>query len=135
VHERGVHLAQPVRDPRRQDLPQFQQRRKRGLIAAEDAAERCLAQCDGHGECLLVVEDQRQHPGAATQAVAAPRPGLGLDSVAEFPQPGDVPADGALGDLHPLGQFPAGPRRSRGQQRDQSQQTGGSADHIPKCAA
>ena len=124
LHERGVHLAQA--GPRFEAVgpPQFQQRRQRGLVTAEDAAQRGLTQSDGHGERLLVVEDQRWHPGAAAQAVAAPRPRVGLDAVAELPQPGDVPPDRAVGDRHPLGQLAAGPRRPCGQQRDQSQQAG-----------
>jgi hypothetical protein len=46
------------------------------MPSAEDADERGLAQCDGYGERLLVVEDQRQHPGASAESVAAPRPGV-----------------------------------------------------------
>ena len=62
------------------------------------------------------------HLGATAEPVAAPRPWVGLDAVAEVPQLRDVPPDRALGDLHPLGQLAIGPRRTRRKQRDQPQQ-------------
>lgn len=116
VHKGGIHLTKSVRDPRWKDLAQFQQCRQRGLVAAENAAECCLAQPDGHGECLFVIEDQGRHPVSGPEAVTAPGPGVGLDSVAEFPEPGDVPAHRALGDRHLVGQLTAGPRGPCGQQ-------------------
>ncbi|GHB31980.1 hypothetical protein GCM10010346_64130 [Streptomyces chryseus] len=134
VYEGVVHLGQPVRDALGQNLLQFQQRRQRGLVAAESTAERGLAQSDSNGECFFVIEDQRRCPGSGAETVTAPWSRVGLDGVAEFPELGDVPPHRAVGDRHSVGQLAAGPRRLGGKQGDQSQQAGGCADHVSECS-
>lgn len=129
MFECAVQCVQLVREVCGQALAELEQRGEGGLPGAEDSAERGFAQGDGDGQGLLVVQYQRRHPGSGAEPVAAPGAGRGFDSVAQVPQPGDVPADCAVGDRHAFGQFTAGPFGARGQQRHQAQQTGGGPDH------
>lgn len=134
VGERAVQLAEPGRDPGRQHLAEFQQRRQGRLVASRDPAERGGAQPDGDREGLLLVKDQRRNAGPWPEVIAAPRTHLRFDAIAELTQPGDVPAHRPLGDLQPGGEIRARPRRPRRQQRQQPQQPRRGVDHGSQSA-
>jgi hypothetical protein len=98
-----------VPQPGRQHVLELGQRAHGGLLDAADAAARRRAQPDGHGDGLVVVEQQGWERGPGAEPVAAGAPRRRLDGVTQLAQPFHVVADGAGAHVEPAGQFGAGP--------------------------
>lgn len=92
------------------------------------------AQADGHGDRLVVVEEQRWQFGAHAELVAAARAGAGVHRIAEFAQPVHVTADRARGDAEAVGQGRARPFAVRLQQREQPQESCRGLQHESESA-
>ena len=71
-------------------LAQLRRRRERRLAECRVGVDGELAQRDGDGDRLVVVEQQRRQATTGTELVAAVATGRAGDRVAEVAQPGDV---------------------------------------------
>ena len=127
------HRRNSLAEQRRQDLAELGQRGQGGLADDRIGAGRQVAQGDGDGDRLLVVEQQRRQPPAGAELVPAVRSGRAGHRVAEVAQPGDVAAQGALGDLQPPGQVGGAPPRPRREHGEQPQQPAGRV-HVARFA-
>jgi hypothetical protein len=121
--------------PGRQDLHDFGERSDGGFLDADYPALRRVAYADRERDRLLVVQQQRGEHGARRQLVAAVGIPGGLDRVAQVAQPVDVPPQGALGDLEPVGEFGSRPVPVGLQQRQQAQGAGAGVRHVPNLTA
>ncbi|GAA2765656.1 hypothetical protein GCM10010103_46970 [Streptomyces paradoxus] len=128
-HGEGVQGAHAAAQPVRQHLLQLGQGPYGGLADAVDALPGGGAQADRHGDGLVVVQEQRWEFGTRAQLVAAAGAGAGVDRVAQFAQPVDVPPQGAGADAEPAGQVGAGPLAVGLEQGQQTQQTGRGLQH------
>ncbi|GGV68551.1 hypothetical protein GCM10010228_23130 [Streptomyces massasporeus] len=128
-HGDGVQGAHAAAQPVRQHLLQLGEGAYRGLADAVDALSGGGAQSDRHGDGLVVVQEQRRQFGSGAELVAAAGAGAGVDRVAEFAQPVDVPAQGAGADAEPAGQVGAGPLAVGLEQGQQTQQAGRGLQH------
>ncbi len=126
-HRRGVHGVDAVAQVRRHHLLELGQGRHRGLLEAGDVVPGGDPQAHHHGDRFVVGEQQRRQCGAGAEAVAAVRPGFGVDRVAELAELGDVAPDGAGGDTHAvaqLGRGPVGPGLQQGEEGEQAGRRG-----------
>ncbi|GHC82212.1 hypothetical protein GCM10010309_58520 [Streptomyces violaceochromogenes] len=128
-HGEGVQGAHAAAQPVRQHLLQLGEGPYRGLADAVDALPGGRPKPDRHGDGLVVVQEQRRQFGAGAELVAAAGAGAGVDRVAEFAQPVDVPAQGAGADAEPAGQVGAGPLAVGLEQGQQAQQAGRGLQH------
>ena len=115
---------------RREELLELAERPDRRIPASGDRLRRGRAQAHGDGDGLLAVEHQRRHRRpAGTEAVAAGDAGVGLDRVAELPEPVDVAAHGPHRDAEPVGQLRPGPLRPRLEEGEHAEQSSGRRGH------
>ncbi|BEK89200.1 DeoR family transcriptional regulator [Nocardia seriolae] len=129
--DRGLlQRGHPMAQPRRQHLFDFGQRPQRTLLDAGDGATGRGPQPHGHGNGLLVVEQQRRQVRARAQPISG-RTGDGVHGIAEGAQLFDIPAHGAHVHLELRGQFRAAPLARGLQQRQQAQQSGRGFQHFP----
>nr|WP_255566629.1 hypothetical protein [Iamia sp. SCSIO 61187] len=123
----------PFDQRRREDLLELGQGRDGRLVEAAHAAVGRRPQAQGHGDGLVVVEEQRRQAAAPAQLVAAVRADLGVDGVAQVAQAGDVAAYRAGRDLEPLGQLgrsPGGPGLEEREQAQEARRGVGHGDHL-----
>jgi hypothetical protein len=120
----GGKGVDPAAQPGGQHLLELGERAQRGLLDPGDRAAGRVAQPDGDGHGLLVVQQQRRQCGAGTEPVAADRTPGGVHRVAEGAQPLHVVADRPGAHLEALGQLRARPVARHLQQREQAQQPG-----------
>jgi excinuclease UvrABC ATPase subunit len=128
----GRHLGP---EAGRQDLLELGERPDRRLARALDPGGRRRPQADGHGDGLVVVQDERRHGRAGLEPVAAAGPPRRLHRVVELAQALDVAPQRALADVEPVGQLVARPEAMGLQQRQQPQQARRRIGHEPQGTA
>ena len=112
-------------------LLEFHDRAQCRLFDAAHHAQGRGAQRDGHGQRLIVVQQQRWQRLAGTEGVAPGHAAAGLDGVAQLAQAVDVAPQGAGVNLKPLSQLGARPVAAGLKQREQAQQAGRRGEHAP----
>ena len=89
----------------RQHLLDLRQGAERGVLGAAQPGGRLRAQAHRDRDALVVAEQQRRQPGAGFEPIAAGAPPHRLDAVAEFAQPLDVAAQGAVAHAEAIDEF------------------------------
>jgi hypothetical protein len=111
-----------VAQPGRHDLPDCVQRACRRFFDAGTSGDSDL-ECDGEGDGLLVVEQQRGQLRTSLKPVSAVGAFDGHYGVTELAQAVDIAAHGARADVQPFGQQRPRPVPARLEQREQRQQS------------
>ena len=134
-HTDGVDaLAQSLRH----DLVELGECPHRLFLDAGHGSSGGEAEADGDGHRLLVVEHERGHGLAGRKPVAASQSPLGVHRIAEFAQPGDIPAHTADADIEPFRELGARPHGVLLQQCEQPQEPDGRISrvgHVPSVPA
>jgi hypothetical protein len=126
--------VEPVPQPGGQRPLQLDQGAQRRLLDPGDGAGGGRAQAQPDGDGLVVVEQQRRHGRPRGQPVAARDARARLHPVAQHAQPLDVVADGAGGDVEPVGQLRARPVAPALQQGEEAEQSDRGLQHAPILA-
>ena len=130
-----LHRLHAPAQVRGEDLLELDERAQRRVLDPGHRRARRGAQPDGDRDRLVVVEQQRRHRRAGVQPVAAERARAGLDRIPERPQPLDVAADRAAGDLEPARELVARPVAAGLEQREELQQASGGLRHLVRTLA